>query len=719
MLPSFRARRLLALAAVLFAVGFGVPRFLTHNPYQRLGVTLDWGRGQDFPTVDRVIGPPAASLLERGDELRGVDGVVFAGSDDMREWLKRNGWPKGPFTLTLQRTGRIFNIVFPPVRLGAWERLRLFIFPVSAMIAAPLVAFLLVWRRPDLRAAWVFLVFAALQGIGVIWAIYQHPMFEPAGALRAYLRTYEALLLWFPASFLHFMTVFPRPRWEPGRRWESWWFRLVVAAYLAPIALLFMGARPVYSASAPYIWFQSIAFGLGILSLVTRYARPGDGWQPTRTERALALVVAIVLALATLVDAIPEERVSALFPLPLVRIGFTMVTFAWLVSPLLIAYMIANDPVFDPRRVFARTLPYALLTGVLAALYLGIVLVGERIFATVTGEEAMFFNVVAALVVAFTFAPLRERLQRWIDRLYGKDPQALRLALDDAARELLGALSRDEVVRSVEGGLERGLKRPVAIEWPERGLPRVADGEELPEHAHGAVETLLVQAGIRLENLALQRERADHERLSVELREAATRAELRALQAQVQPHFLFNALNALAYLIETDPAAAQRFTERLADMLRYTVEAGARPVALLSEEIAFVEDYLGVARERYENPLTFRWSGPDELLSVAVPPLLLQPLVENSLKHGAGTSLEPLTLALEAARTDGWIDLRFTDDGCLNGNGSARGLGTGLENLQQRMRRFAGPDASVTAGPRSDGGFEVRMRWRLNERQAA
>ena len=68
--------------------------------------------------------------------------------------------------------------------------------------------------------------------------------------------------------------------------------------------------------------------------------------------------------------------------------------------------------------------------------------------------------------------------------------------------------------------------------------------------------------------------------------------------------------------------------------LRYTVEAGARPAALLSEELGFVEDYLGVARERYENPLDFRFQGTPDLLSLAVPPLLLQPLVENSLKHG-------------------------------------------------------------------------------------
>ena len=216
----------------------------------------------------------------------------------------------------------------------------------------------------------------------------------------------------------------------------------------------------------------------------------------------------------------------------------------------------------------------------------------------------------------------------------------------------------------------------------------------------------------------LQEERAAHEIREVELREAAIRAELRALQAQVQPHFLFNALNALAYLIETDAQAAQRFTERLADMLRYTVEAGSRPASLLSDEIAFVEDYLGVARERYENPLSFEYRGPQDLLSVAVPPLLLQPLVENSIKHGCRPGGTPMHLALEARTEGGWLDLAFTDDGSTYG-ASAVGLGVGLENLEQRLRRFGGSDAAVIAGPRKDGGFEVRMRWRLSERMVA
>jgi len=294
----------------------------------------------------------------------------------------------------------------------------------------------------------------------------------------------------------------------------------------------------------------------------------------------------------------------------------------------------------------------------------------------------------------------------------------LRLALDQAGRRLLGALDREEVRTAVEAAIRRGLKRAVSIEWPQDAMPRLAEPEEVRDDERSAVESLLFQAGIRLENLKLQEQRAAAERSAVELREAATRAELRALQAQVQPHFLFNALNALSYLTETDPQAAQRFTERLADMLRYTVAAGSRSAALLSEEIGFVEDYLGVARERYEGALVFEYQGKRELLSVAVPPLLLQPLVENSLKHGGPSEAGALHLRLEAQSEDGWLTLTFSDDGRHGGNG-APGLGVGLENLEQRLRRFAGPEAMMRAGARDPMGFAVTMRWRMKAKAAA
>ncbi|MEO5989799.1 MAG: histidine kinase [Candidatus Eisenbacteria bacterium] len=708
--PEVFARRVLAVTAVCIAIGIALPRFLTHTPYQRLGAGVARGG-----VVDRVVGPPAKGLLQVGDRLMSVNGISLRDSV-ARHAMRARGWPRGPIDLTFERNGIERTVQLPPVHLSAWERLRIYTYPIAAVIAAPLVAFLLVWRRPDLSTAWVFLWFAALEGLGVIWNLYQFAQGDQSAAMRVYLKCYEWLAWLYPASFVHFMSVFPRPRWTKGRRVRSPWYWLTVVAYLVPLAV-FLNTRGWTlgpASTAPdylYNWYQALAFTVGIISLVERYSRSGPDWNPTASQRALAVLVGFALLVGGVLNVVAgDPRVQTLLPQATLQVLFTGILVAWLTTPFIIAYLIADDPLFDPRRLIVGGLPYALLSGVLAAIYLGVVLVGQRVFASVTGEQTLVFNVVAALVLAFTFAPLRENVQRNINRIYGRDPQALRAALDATGRDLLSALDRDEVRNAVAGGIERGLRRRVAIVWPGAMPPHLADPEEVPEHARGAVESLLAQAGVRLENLRLAAERAAAERAAVEMREAATVAELRALQAQVQPHFLFNALNALAYLIETDVLAAQRFTGRLADMLRYTVEAGKRPVALLSDELAFVEDYLGVARERYENPLHFRFKGDPGLLSSSVPPLLLQPLVENSVKHGVASAGASLRMTLDAKHHDGWLELDFTDDGCPNDH-QRPGLGVGLENLEQRVRRFAGPQASVYSGRRENGGFVVSMRW--------
>ena len=714
---GIRGRRALAVTAGLVGLAIAIPRFLTHAPFQRLGVMLDYSVRGPMPRIERIVAPPSRGRLEPGDRLLALDGQPF--TTELREHLRKDGWPRGQITLTVLRGSRIQDVAIPPVKLSPYQRVRTYLYPMVAVVAAPIIAFLLVWRRPDLITAWAFLWFALMQGMGVVYDLFQFPQSDFSPGFQLYLRLYGWLVLWYPASYLHFMTVFPRPRWSGKRALRSPWLWLVVLAYLTPIAILWLSHGVMSQREVWSNWFQIAALAIGVLSLGERYLRRRPGWEPTRTQKVLALLVGFaILGGAGLTFAAEEQWINSLLVLPGFRLVFTATSLAWLTSPLVFAILIADDPAFDPRRLLARSLPYALLSGILAAMYLALVLVSQRLFAQATGEETLAVTLVAALVVAFTFAPLRQSLQRTIDRIFHRDPEGMRRAFDRAGRELLSALSRDEVRASVEAALARGLQRPPVLEWPQDGPPLLAEGEEVPEDARPAVQNLLLQAGVRLENLALQELRVTAERRALEMREAATRAELRALQAQVQPHFLFNALNALSYLTETDPQAAQRFTERLADMLRYTVEAGSRPAALLSEEIAFVEDYLGVARERYETPLAFEYHVTPELLSAAVPPLLLQPLVENSLKHGCSQDAPELRLSLDAQRDDGWITLRFSDNGVPHANG-ARGLGVGLSNLEQRMRRFAGEEASVSAESGGRGGFAVTVRWRAPDKVAA
>jgi hypothetical protein len=709
-------RRALAVLGVLIALAFAVPRILTHTPYARLGLRLEW-TADGLARVQQVVGPPSIGLLRSGDLLLEMDGVAIR-RPSLTASYGRASLPREPITFLVRRGTEDLTVTVPPARLSLWHRVRYLLVPLAAMVAAPLVAFALFWRRPDLGTAAVFLWFAALQAITVVHEIYRHPEIEPDGALRLFMGFFGWIVCWLPASFLHFLSVFPRARWYGPERWRSPWFWMVLVAYLMPLYFVAHLVRTGTHDERTFMVYQSIALLIGVISLTESYVRAGrPDWAPSRSQRALGLFVAVMLAAeAVLGWMMRDERSMLLFQEPWMRVLVTVISFGGLTTPFILAFLIARDPVFDPRRILEKSLPYALLSGVLAALYVGIVLVGQHVFETLTGEQELVFNVVAALVVAFIFAPLRVRLQRTLDRLFRRDPRLLRAALDQAGRELLSALDGDEVRASVGSGLTRGLGRRVVLEWPESGPPRLAPKEDPPDEARAAIENLLRLAGIRLENLALQEQRAAAERRAVELREAATRAELRALHAQVQPHFLFNALNAVSYLTETDPRAAQRFTERLADMLRYTVEAGERTSALLADEIGFVEDYIGVARERYEGHLTFHYQGERELLSAAVPPLLLQPLVENSLKHGFNPDRGRLAMTLEAAREDGWLTLRFADDGLTNGNGAA-GLGVGLDNLEERIRRFGGPEATMRAGAVTGGGYAVTLRWREPARE--
>src|SRR5204863_1092751 len=110
--------------------------------------------------------------------------------------------------------------------------------------------------------------------------------------------------------------------------------------------------------------------------------------------RVIAVSVAVVLLLAAALELVAEDpRVMVLFELPVMRMLYFWLSLAWLSSPVFIAFLIANDPVFDPRRILVRSLPYALLSGVLAAIYLAVVVVAQQVFAETTGEQAVAFNV--------------------------------------------------------------------------------------------------------------------------------------------------------------------------------------------------------------------------------------------------------------------------------------------------------------------------------------
>jgi len=179
-----------------------------------------------------------------------------------------------------------------------------------------------------------------------------------------------------------------------------------------------------------------------------------------------------------------------------------------------------------------------------------------------------------------------------------------------------------------------------------------------------------------------------------------------ALQARLAPHFIFNTLNTLHAQIEADPPGAQATTERLAQLFRQVVEVSELPTIPLKQELAFVEAYLGIEQARLGGRLKVVVAIPEELESVEIPPLSLQVLVENAVKHGVAPLERGGEVGLGAARRDGVLHLWVEDPG--TGNGSGNGTGTALETLRQRLER---PE-DLEMG-RVDGRHRVGFRWRL------
>lgn len=195
---------------------------------------------------------------------------------------------------------------------------------------------------------------------------------------------------------------------------------------------------------------------------------------------------------------------------------------------------------------------------------------------------------------------------------------------------------------------------------------------------------------------------------AAEARNQATEAQLSALQARMNPHFLFNALNTVASLVRESPETAERTVEHLADVLRRTLDHSRDPMRTVGDELEYLEAYLAVEQERWGDRLDVEWRIDPQTRPLPLPPMTLQPLVENALKHGLGGRLEGGELTIEAGVENGHLMLTVTDDGA--GLPPRAPEGTGLGNLRRRLATLYGDEARLGVerrGPRHEPGTRV------------
>jgi two-component system LytT family sensor kinase len=161
-------------------------------------------------------------------------------------------------------------------------------------------------------------------------------------------------------------------------------------------------------------------------------------------------------------------------------------------------------------------------------------------------------------------------------------------------------------------------------------------------------------------------------------------AQTQALQMQLQPHFLFNTLNSITALIHSDSEAADRMVSRLADLLRMTLDSGTQQRITLRQEMAFTDAYLGIEGIRFHDRLSVTKDVPADCLDAIVPAFLLQPLVENAIKHGVADMATPSTIEIRARHDEQWLTLEVIDNGRgMNGN---RKSGIGTQNTAARLQ---------------------------------
>lgn len=192
--------------------------------------------------------------------------------------------------------------------------------------------------------------------------------------------------------------------------------------------------------------------------------------------------------------------------------------------------------------------------------------------------------------------------------------------------------------------------------------------------------------------MSFYRELREKDILEEKLKTLAAQAELKALRAQINPHFLFNSLNTIASLVNSDPLMAEESVERLADIFRYALSASDKEFVILRDELDFIDSYLEIERARFGERLEVTKAISPDILDTLIPSLILQPLVENSIKHGSGENGR-MRIAITGHMDGELVQLAIKDEGRGAPEQIRKGVytnGTGLRNVTERLRRVYG-----------------------------
>jgi K+-sensing histidine kinase KdpD len=302
-------------------------------------------------------------------------------------------------------------------------------------------------------------------------------------------------------------------------------------------------------------------------------------------------------------------------------------------------------------------------------------------------SEALNYYTLAAISLAVWFAGARMTARQWTWPAQSAMHAALAVVLVALWQAIYGSYLRLAIGPRVFDTVFRGT-------W----MFQVMNACVLYGGVVGG--TLAVQASRR----AREQERRRHE-----LALLARDAELRALTAQLEPHFLLNTLTSVLALIETSPREARTMIERLAELLKAAFDETLDGEITLTRELELMAAYLGIQQIRFGDRLAVSVDVPESLRGVGVPPFLLQPIVENAVKHVVAASSGRTTIAIRGRRVGAQVRLEVADSGAGFDPCQTQGHGRGLPLTERRLRAFA-PDGAVQV-ERRDGGCVVALTF--------
>ncbi|MBT8426570.1 MAG: histidine kinase [Erythrobacter sp.] len=324
--------------------------------------------------------------------------------------------------------------------------------------------------------------------------------------------------------------------------------------------------------------------------------------------------------------------------------------------------------------------------------------VGVAIIAAVPASLAI------AQINTMIFAPIEDQVRQKIGEQRG-----LNIRRDESGNLLLdipGQMTEDGVQ---EGGANASPEAPQASIVIEPA-PTTADyWRRLTDLALSRYFLLLAWAALYIAIVAGARARAA-ERRGERFRSAAKAAELRSLRYQVNPHFLFNTLNSLSSLVMTGKGdRAEEMIQSLSRFYRHSLADDSTGDVSLEDEIDLQEHYLEIESVRFPDRLKVHVDLPSELGQLKVPGMILQPLVENSVKYGVSASAKPVTISIVVREEYGRLVIRVSDNGPGMPTSHTGGFGIGLANVRDRLEARFGQEATITSGQSLDG-YETELR---------